>query len=121
MKLVFDKNKKIEPIAAFPSQRAYEDSILKAYRDRGIEPVRATYDAAGNCTICGECGRCPGWHMPPPAIQTNNTMPVLICPSCQGVGAMTGMTYSREQIIITFSCGHAARYKLQEVIEHGAD
>jgi len=30
----------------------------------GHKPIRATYDAAGNCRICGECGRCPGWHYP---------------------------------------------------------
>ena len=27
---------------------------------RGIH--RAQYDAAGNCTECGEAGRCPGSH-----------------------------------------------------------
>jgi hypothetical protein len=28
----------------------------------GKIPVKAIYDKAGNCIICGECGRCPGWH-----------------------------------------------------------
>ena len=41
-------------------QRAIQAYIIKhmALRDY----VRATYDKAGNCTRCGECGRCPGWH-----------------------------------------------------------
>lgn len=30
----------------------------------GHKPIRAVEDAAGNCRICGEAGRCPGWHYP---------------------------------------------------------
>jgi hypothetical protein len=28
----------------------------------GFDPFPATYDEDGNCYLCGECGRCPGWH-----------------------------------------------------------
>jgi hypothetical protein len=28
----------------------------------GKYPVKAISDYAGNCLICGEAGRCPGWH-----------------------------------------------------------
>ncbi len=29
----------------------------------GRTPVRASYDdVTGNCTICGQCACCPGWH-----------------------------------------------------------
>jgi len=27
--------------------------------------ARASTDAAGNCPLCGEAGRCPGWHLLP--------------------------------------------------------
>ncbi len=38
---------------------AYYRRGLIAY---GKTPMKAKYDEAGNCTTCGEGGRCPGWH-----------------------------------------------------------
>jgi hypothetical protein len=38
---------------------AYFRSCLVA---AGRVPIMASYDAAGNCTLCGEAGRCSGWH-----------------------------------------------------------
>lgn len=29
---------------------------------RGLVPVKARWDENGDCLICGEAGRCPGWH-----------------------------------------------------------
>ena len=29
----------------------------------GFIPIQATYDKAGNCTICYEAGECPGYHI----------------------------------------------------------
>jgi hypothetical protein len=40
----------------------YEDTQRKAIINAGGKPVRAEYDAQGNCLVCGESGRCPGWH-----------------------------------------------------------
>lgn len=33
------------------------------FRRHGFYTVTATYDEAGNCLLCGECGRCPGVHL----------------------------------------------------------
>lgn len=33
--------------------------------DRGDTPIPATYDDTGTCTVCGEAGRCPGFHAEP--------------------------------------------------------
>jgi hypothetical protein len=46
----------------FKSRAAFEEAKRAEIVANGIKPVRATYDTAGNCTICGEAGRCPGWH-----------------------------------------------------------
>jgi hypothetical protein len=37
-------------------------AVKAALRKRGIPYVDASLDAAGNCRICGESGRCPGVH-----------------------------------------------------------
>lgn len=49
----------------YPSRRAYYKAVKRAFSKYGITPARAAYDAEGNCLQCGECGRCPGWHLPP--------------------------------------------------------
>lgn len=49
----------------YPSRLAYERAVKRAFLKYGVTPVKAEYDAAGNCLQCGECGRCPGWHLPP--------------------------------------------------------
>lgn len=38
--------------------RGIKAEIVKA----GCAPIKAVYDAAGNCFYCGEAGRCPKWH-----------------------------------------------------------
>lgn len=43
-------------------QQRYHELTYRSLLAVGVEPVRAEYDAAGNCTVCGEAGRCPGWH-----------------------------------------------------------
>lgn len=40
----------------------YRAHVRKTIIRAGYTPVAATYDQAGNCLTCGECGRCPGWH-----------------------------------------------------------
>jgi hypothetical protein len=46
------------------SRRAVEDRARRLCQSRAGVAVRATYDSAGNCQICGEAGRCLGWHLP---------------------------------------------------------
>jgi predicted aldo/keto reductase-like oxidoreductase len=48
----------------YSSRVAYERAQYRAIKKTGTPPVKAQYDEAGNCVICGECGRCPGWHTP---------------------------------------------------------
>ena len=46
------------------------ESIVEAYRRAydaliaaGQKPVKAVFDQkTGNCTVCGKCLLCPGWH-----------------------------------------------------------
>jgi len=42
------------------------DEMYEAVRQElivwGETPVRAEVGEDGNCKICGESGRCPGWH-----------------------------------------------------------
>jgi len=40
----------------------YISQVKRKLLAQGYQPVRAIYDAGGNCVICGEAGRCPGWH-----------------------------------------------------------
>ena len=40
----------------------YCTKCAKAHKTDPPKTISATYDAAGNCTICGEAGRCPGYH-----------------------------------------------------------
>jgi hypothetical protein len=46
----------------FPSRRAHNAATRAEFRRAGIVPVRAEYDTGGNCLVCGESGRCSGWH-----------------------------------------------------------
>ena len=46
----------------FPSRLAAEDAVKRLIVAANLRPVPARLDRAGNCTICGEAGRCPGWH-----------------------------------------------------------
>ena len=46
----------------FASRAAYKRATAAEFRRAGVVPVKAQYDTAGNCTVCGEAGRCPGWH-----------------------------------------------------------
>lgn len=50
------------PARTYPSESAYRRAVRRAIERTGHHAIRAHYDAAGNCIICGECGRCPGWH-----------------------------------------------------------
>ena len=44
------------------TQKQYYAKMKKEILRSGCIPVKAIQDEAGNCIICGECGRCPGWH-----------------------------------------------------------
>jgi len=46
----------------FPSHAAYTRFVRRALVSAGQPPYKATYDPGNNCHICGECGRCPGYH-----------------------------------------------------------
>ena len=43
--------------------KQYQNAVKRAFLCRGYSPILAHYDEAGNCTICGESGRCAGWHL----------------------------------------------------------
>lgn len=49
------------------SRRAWVMAFGKKLRSRAVfygwAVSRAEYDAAGDCTACGEAGRCYGWHI----------------------------------------------------------
>lgn len=51
--------KDLTPCATFG---AYQRKVRKAIVRAGFTPVKAERDEAGNCIVCWECGRCPGWH-----------------------------------------------------------
>ena len=50
------------PVPTYPSRKAYEAAVKHGLIRQGKHPIKARYDRAGNCLICGECGRCPGYH-----------------------------------------------------------
>ena len=57
-------------VPKYPNRAAcYKANRLEILAN-GLQPVRAKCDEQGNCTTCGEAGRCPGWH---PANETNET------------------------------------------------
>jgi len=47
-------------------QDQFEERERRAIIASGRRAIRATYDDAGNCTTCGEAGRCPGYHAAEP-------------------------------------------------------
>lgn len=59
---VFDILKK-RPLTGYPSTKNFHRAVRRLLGRLGHTPVQASYDRAGNCKICGECGRCPGWHL----------------------------------------------------------
>lgn len=50
------------PHKTFTTQKAYYLRNRKALERAGQIAYKALFDEVGNCKICGECGRCPGWH-----------------------------------------------------------
>ena len=46
----------------FRSYRARANAVRRVLRGLSYETIDATFDDAGNCTVCGEAGRCPGVH-----------------------------------------------------------
>ena len=48
----------------FKSHAHASAALKRALVNLGVQPVAASYDRAGNCTTCGEAGRCGGWHTP---------------------------------------------------------
>jgi len=51
------------PFKQFKSHRAHDQRNKKAIEAAGYRAVKARYDNAGNCTVCHEAGRCPGYHV----------------------------------------------------------
>lgn len=47
------------------TRAAYIELARRSILADGGRPRRAIYDVAGNCTTCGEAGRCPGYHAEP--------------------------------------------------------
>lgn len=46
----------------FKSERAFSDRVRKVIVKNGFTPIKGKKDRGGNCLICGESGRCLGWH-----------------------------------------------------------
>lgn len=55
---IIDRN----PRYGFPSREAFEDYVKAEIEKAGHTPIRPWYSETGDCQICGEAGRCPGWH-----------------------------------------------------------
>jgi hypothetical protein len=51
-------------LGSFLTRAEYLRTVRRALILAGEKPIKAFYDEAGNCEICGEAGRCPGWHTP---------------------------------------------------------
>jgi len=49
----------------YPSKAMYVLAIKQTYERLQLPHHKADYDPQGDCTTCGEAGRCPGWHMFP--------------------------------------------------------
>ena len=49
----------------YPSLAAYHAATRAAIVRQGLTPIKAKEDHAGNCVVCDEAGRCPGWHAEP--------------------------------------------------------
>jgi hypothetical protein len=52
------------PFKQFKSFTAYASRNKRAIIDSGYIPIPAYRTSGGTCLICGEDGRCPGWHTP---------------------------------------------------------
>ena len=50
------------PHKTFESQAAYWERNKTVLEQEGFKPYQAKFDDVGNCKVCGEAGRCPGWH-----------------------------------------------------------
>ena len=48
----------------FASRAHYWAAVKREFDRRHLPAVRAEFDPRGNCTVCWEAGRCPGWHSP---------------------------------------------------------
>lgn len=59
----------------FNSSAALERAVKREFTKMGITAIRAQYDRNGDCIICGECGRCPGYHTPAEAQQAQALQP----------------------------------------------
>lgn len=46
----------------FITPTAFRSAVRRELEAAGLMAYRAIYDNAGNCRVCGESGRCPGWH-----------------------------------------------------------
>ena len=58
-----DLDRRLHLCAIFRNrQKRIAHAIRQALEDIHATPIRAEYDAAGNCIYCGEAGRCPGYH-----------------------------------------------------------
>lgn len=49
----------------YPSRSTYVTAIKRTYERLQLPCHKAEYDPQGDCTTCGEAGRCPGWHLLP--------------------------------------------------------
>lgn len=59
----------------FDSSAALLRAVKREFAKQGIPAHRAQYDRNGDCMVCGECGRCPGYHTPAEVQQAQSLQP----------------------------------------------
>jgi hypothetical protein len=51
-----------QSIPQYPTREEHQEKVKQEILAAGKVPIQAIYDAGKNCLLCGEAGRCPGWH-----------------------------------------------------------
>lgn len=59
---IIQKYKDRPEYQGFENLEAYHRWVKRRLEFEGFKPLKALTDEAGNCVICGEAGRCPGYH-----------------------------------------------------------
>jgi len=53
---------RVNIMGSFASREAFVQFVRTAIETAGYRAVSPKEDKAGNCVVCGEAGRCPGYH-----------------------------------------------------------
>lgn len=54
------------PVPPCETRAAYQAGVRASFAAAGVPAVDVSNleDSGGNCLVCGEAGRCPGYHTP---------------------------------------------------------